>query len=56
MRDTTLHFSQIIDYNELNQQEKIRNLKKKVLAGSRSRGLDFFCCLLIITKISDVAA
>jgi hypothetical protein len=56
MRDPTLHFSQIIDYNELNQQEKIRNLKKIGSGRVKVKRFRFFCCLLIITKISDVAA
>ena len=55
MRDPTLHFSEIIDYIELNQQEKIRNFKKG-FGRVRVKWFRFFCCLLIITKFSDVAA
>ena len=54
MRDPTLHFLQIIDYNELNQSEKIRNFKK--IGSVKVKRFRFFLCLLIITKISDVAA
>ena len=46
MRDPTLHFSQIIDYNELNQQEKIRNFKKKGFGRVKVKRFGFFLLLV----------
>ena len=47
MRDPTLHFSQIIDYNELNQREKNRNFKKIGFGRVKVRRFRFIFLLLV---------
>ena len=47
MRDPTLNFSEIVDYNELNQQEKNQNFKKIAFGRVKVKRFRFIFLLLV---------